>query len=150
MSQALYRQANVGDIPAMSAIRLKVRENVLRTPSAITPQMYEDYLDKLGRGWVGEVEGRVVGFSYADRQDNSIWALFVDPEFEGRGLGKALLNLATDWLFAQGASRVVLGTTANTRADRFYCAMGWSRGEMRTNTEVEFTFARESLMRRGR
>jgi hypothetical protein len=30
-----------------------------------------DYLDKLGRGWVGELDGRIVGFSYADRQDNS-------------------------------------------------------------------------------
>lgn len=137
-----YREANISDIPAMSEIRTLVRENVLRNPASVTHQMYVDYLDELGRGWVGELEGRVVAFSYADRQNNSIWALFVHPDFEGRGAGKALLNCATDWLFAQGASRVVLGTTINTRADRFYSAMGWVRGELRNDTEVEYVLRR--------
>lgn len=141
-SEIRYRRANSGDIPAMSEIRLMVRENVLRNPAAITPQMYRDYLDKLGRGWVAELNGRIVGFSYADRQDDSIWALFIHPEFEGRGAAKVLLSCATDWLFAEGANRVVLGTTAHTRADRFYAAQGWQRGEMRNEVEVEFTLPR--------
>lgn len=126
----------------MSGIRLAVRENILRNPAAVTPQMYSDYLDKLGRGWVAELDGRIIGFTYADRQDNSIWALFVHPNFEGRGVGKALLDFAIDWLFAEGASRVVLGTTANTRADGFYSALGWVRGEMRNDVEVQFTLTR--------
>lgn len=141
MNQIQYRQANAGDIPAMSEIRLVVRENVLRDPAAITPRMYRDYLNTLGRGWVAELNGRIVGFSFADRQNDSIWALFVHPDFEGRGMAKVLLKRATDWLFAEGASRVVLGTSANTRADRFYAAQGWLRGEMRNEVEVEFVLA---------
>ncbi|MGO4379202.1 GNAT family N-acetyltransferase [Pseudoduganella sp. RAF53_2] len=144
-SEIRYRQANADDIPAMSAIRLMVRENVLRNPAAITPQMYLDYLSKLGRGWVGELDGRIVGFSYADRQDNSIWALFIHPDFEGRGIGTALLHLATGWLFAEGARRIALGTTPDTRADRFYKALGWVRGEMRNAGEVEFTLRCPSM-----
>jgi GNAT superfamily N-acetyltransferase len=101
--------------------------------------MCEDYLDKLGRGWVCEIDGRVVGFSYAAKADYSIWALFVLPEFEGRGIGKQLLKLAVDWLFDIGAERVSLSTEANTRADRFYLAQGWRRGEMKDEVEVKFT-----------
>lgn len=111
----------------MSAIRLSVRENVLSNPARVTLQMYEDYLDRDGRGWVAEVDGEVAAFSYADRHEASIWALFVDPRHEGKGLGKALLGLAVDWLFELGHERVWLGTTPGTRADRFYLAQGWTR-----------------------
>src|SRR5689334_10298274 len=99
---ATFRQAALHDIPAMSAIRLAVRENVLSNPDRITRQMYEDYLDVLGRGWVAEIDGEVAGFSYADKTNASIWALFISPDHEGKGLAKQLLNLATGWLFEQG------------------------------------------------
>lgn len=78
----------------MSAIRLSVTENVLSDPARVTVQMYKDYLDKDGRGWVAEVDGKVARFSYADRAHASIWALFVSPGYEGLGLGTALLDLA--------------------------------------------------------
>ena len=47
-----FRPATVADIPALSAIRLAVQENRLSDPARITRQMYEDYLDRLGRTWV--------------------------------------------------------------------------------------------------
>lgn len=121
----IFSRATLDDIAAMSAIRLLVKENVLSNPARITQQMYVDYLDKLGRGWVCKMDGVVVGFSYAASADASIWALFVHPDFEGRGIGKQLLALATGWLFAGGASAVGLSTGANTRAARFYAAQGW-------------------------
>lgn len=125
--QVRLRRACSADIPAMSAIRLSVVENVLSDPSRVTLQMYEDYLDRDGRGWVAAIDGEIAGFSYADRKDASIWALFVSPRHEGRGLGKALLELAVAWLSELGHSRVTLSTTPGTRADRFYAALGWSR-----------------------
>ena len=105
-----FRLATVADIDAIFVVRFAVKENVLSNPARVTREMCIDYLDKLGRGWVCEVEGRVVGFSYAARADHSIWALFVLPDFEGRGVGKALLNAAVDWLFEIGAERVILST----------------------------------------
>ncbi|HEX7983205.1 MAG TPA: GNAT family N-acetyltransferase, partial [Duganella sp.] len=95
----------------MSTIRLSVKENVLSDPSRVTEQMYRDYLDLLGRGWVVEVDGKVVGFSYADKTDASIWALFVAQDYEGRGIAKRLLNAAVDWLFALGHDSVHLSTS---------------------------------------
>lgn len=137
----VLRRACSADIPAMSAIRLSVTENVLSDPGRVTLQMYEDYLDRDGRGWVAEIDGEIAGFSYADRHEASIWALFISPRFEGRGLGKALLDLAVTWLFRQGRERITLGTTPGTRAERFYAAQGWTRmpGNGR---EVEFVLAR--------
>jgi PhzF family phenazine biosynthesis protein len=123
----LFRQANSKDIPAMSRIRLDVTENVLSDPRRVTQEMYEDFLERSGRGWVAENKGEIVAFCYADKDQASIWALFVCPGHEGQGLGKALLKLAVDWLFDIGHDRVHLTTGANTRADRFYAAQGWLR-----------------------
>lgn len=142
MSAIAFRRATVGDIPAMSRIRLAVRENVLSNPARITEAMYRDYLDLKGRGWVAALDGEIVGFSYADGADGSIWALFVDPDFEGRGAGRHLLRLAVDWLFASGHVEVRLGTRAGTRADRFYAAQGWTREGMRDGVEVGYRLRR--------
>ena len=121
----IFREATYNDIPHMTRIRLAVTENVLRDPTRITPQMYADFLEKDGRGWVALVDGDVVAFSYANRIDGSIWALFVDPRFEGQGLGKQLLSLTTDWLFSLGFTRVILSTGTHTRAAQFYTRLGW-------------------------
>ena len=124
---AEFRQALAGDIPQMARIRLAVTENVLRDPARVTMQMYADFLEKDGRGWVAQIDGETVAFSYANRIDGSIWALFVDPGFEGQGLAKRLLALATDWLFALGFAQVTLSTGLDTRAARFYARQGWRR-----------------------
>ena len=121
----VFREAAYNDIPHMTRIRLAVTENVLRDPTRITPQMYADFLEKDGRGWVALVDGEIVAFSYANKIDGSIWALFVDPRFEGQGLGKLLLSLATTWLFSLGVTQVTLSTGTRTRAAQFYKRLGW-------------------------
>lgn len=140
-SPPIFRQATTEDIPAMSAIRLSVRENVLSNPSRITEQMYRDYLEPLGRGWVAEIDGVVAGFCYADKTDTSIWALFIAPGHEGRGYAKVLLALAVDWLFALGAQQVRLSTGTGTRAERFYAMQGWTR-ELADDKDVFYLLAR--------
>jgi GNAT superfamily N-acetyltransferase len=89
-----------------------------------------------GKGWLCEVEGEAVGFCVASLKDDSIWALFVKPGYEGRGIGTRLLKQATGWLFGLGASRIILSTDANTRADRMYERQGWKRGELKPDGEV--------------
>lgn len=134
----IFRQATSADIPAMSRIRLSVTENVLSDPGRVTGKMYEDYLEVAGRGWVAEIEGDIVAFCYAARDDGSIWALFVRPGNEGRGLARHLLGLAVDWIFELGHASARLDTTAYTRADRFYAMQGWERRPV-SETRVEFT-----------
>lgn len=138
------RAAREADIPAMSAIRLAVTENRLTDPSRVTLQMYRDYLEEQGRGWVCELDGVIVGFAYADKDDASIWALFVSPEHEGHGIGKRLLALAVDYLFFLGHNEITLSTGADTRADVFYASQGWERGRMKNDVEVRYTLQKES------
>jgi ribosomal protein S18 acetylase RimI-like enzyme len=144
-----FRRATNSDIPAMSAIRLAVRENALSNPARITQQMYEDHLERLGRGWVCERDGTVIGFSCAALESSSIWALFVDPAHEGLGAGTHLLRLAVDWLFASGTQTVVLSTAAGTRADRLYLAQGWQRGEVDGDGNVHYLLVRGTTIRRA-
>jgi ribosomal protein S18 acetylase RimI-like enzyme len=138
MTDVVFRQAKTADIEAMSQIRLAVKENVLSNPDRVTRQMYVDYLEVLGRGWVCEYQSQIVAFSYANKTDSSIWALFVKPGFEGCGYAKQLLNLATEYLFSLGNQQVTLSTDVNTRAERFYASQGWLRGAMLDEFEIEF------------
>ena len=138
----IFREAVEADIPAMSAIRLAVTENRLSDPSRVTIAMYQDYLEKLGKSWVCEVDGVVAGFAAADKLEASIWALFVDPRFEGLGIGKRLLALMVDYLFSLGHDRVVLATGADTRADTFYASQGWERGKMKNDVEVHYSLSK--------
>lgn len=139
-----FREATVEDIPALSEVRSSVRENVLSDPRKVTPKMYAAYLSDLGKGWLCEDDGEVVGFSVANRGDASIWALFVKPGYEGRGIGTRLLKLAAGWLFDAGASSISLSTVANTRADRVYERLGWERGEVGADGEVRYRLDRSS------
>jgi GNAT superfamily N-acetyltransferase len=103
--------------------------------------MYEDYLERSGCGWVAEIHGEVVAFCYADKVNASIWALFVHPDHEGRGLGKLLLKRAAHWLFERGHDCIQLTTGAGTRADRFYATQGWLRRPV-SASEVAYSLAR--------
>lgn len=139
-----FREALLSDIPVICDIRLSVLENRLADPEGVTPEMCAEYLTETGKGWVCEFQREIVGFSIASLTDSSIWALFVRPGFEGRNIGQRLLKLAVEWLFEMGAARIVLSTDPDTRADRFYHAQGWTRGEIRANGEVSFSLARPS------
>ncbi|MDQ3755855.1 MAG: GNAT family N-acetyltransferase, partial [Acidobacteriota bacterium] len=115
---------------------------MLSDPSRITLEMYRAYLSEIGKGWLCEVNGEVVGFCIASSKDASIWALFVKQEEEGKGFGTRLLKLATRWLFDTGAPSISLSTEANTRADKFYERLGWRRGEIKSDGEICYTLDR--------
>ena len=118
------RLAADDDIPQMQRIRLSVIENRLSDPSRVQTHHYRAML-RSGRGWVCEVDGRVTGFAIVDLAAASLWALFVDPAYERRGIGRLLHDAAVEWLFAAGVARITLTTDPGTRAERFYQSAGW-------------------------
>lgn len=131
-----YREARLDDEAAITAVRLSVRENVLRDPTKVTHADYVAYLTEIGKGWVAEIDGRIVGFSFANRS-GLIWALFLRPGTEGRGIGKHLLRLCTDWLRSIGVRRAFLDTGPGTRAEEFYRRQGWEE-VARDDLKVDF------------
>lgn len=134
------RIAIESDIAGMHAVRTSVQENRLDDPSAIQPDHYRALLGESGRGrsWVAEVDSRIVGFAVGDLERANVWALFVDPAYEGRGIGRRLHDVMMEWFFAAGAERVWLTTTPDTRAERFYVAAGWRPAGSAPDGEARF------------
>jgi GNAT superfamily N-acetyltransferase len=132
----IIREATRADIPALVVVRGSVRENVLT--SHIPTQRLVAGLESLGRGWVAEHEGRVIGFSMADREESMIWALFLLPEWEGKGVGRRLLEKATGWLCGEGGGSIWLTTEPGSRAEGFYEHVGWERVGVTEGGEVRF------------
>ena len=130
------RRATPQDWPEIRDLRLSVRENRLSDPTRVTQQMYDSYITNGGRGWVAQIRGTIAGFSIA-RHNGEIWALFIRPGYEGRGLGQALLGAGVAWLAAEGVTQAVLETDAGTRAEAFYRRFGW-RETGRSGTVLTF------------
>jgi GNAT superfamily N-acetyltransferase len=122
--QAIRRTARRADIPGMHRVRMSVRENRL-VSTRLTDADYIEYIESRGQGWVVELDGSIVAFAIGDSTQASIWALFVDPDFEGRGFGRQLHDEMVNWLWQQGHERLWLTTTPATRAQRFYESAGW-------------------------
>ena len=134
----IFREATIHDIPQIQIVRHTVKENVLSNPALVTNQDCEEYLTVRGKGWVCEIGDTIVGFSIADLKDNNIWALFLRPEYEGRGIGKKLHAMMLEWYFSQTQKTVWLGTAPNTRAEKFYRKAGWKEVGTHGKGEIKF------------
>jgi GNAT superfamily N-acetyltransferase len=141
----IFREATGADVPGISRVRTSVIENLLTanqleqrgiTNASVAASFLAD-----AKGWVAVRDEEIVAFSIADRGSQSIFALFVLPAYECRGIGSRLLDLALEWLWTNGAERVWLTTGAGTKAVRFYEKRGWTctgtgpRGDLRYERE---------------
>jgi ribosomal protein S18 acetylase RimI-like enzyme len=88
------------------------------------------------RTFVAEHEGMVMGFvasgpsrdPFADTRGGEVYAIYVDPDSWGRGIGSSLLAHAVEDLRAHGYTHATLWVlAANDGARRFYEAHGWER-----------------------
>jgi ribosomal protein S18 acetylase RimI-like enzyme len=84
--------------------------------------------------FVAELEGRVVGFLFwgptegidATAETADVYAIYLDPDAIGRGIGRALLDAAVSDMMAAGFAAAVLWVLdTNDRARRFYERAGW-------------------------
>jgi len=143
ISRLVFREAVPGDIPGIQIVRHLVKENMLSDPSLVTDADCHEYMFSRGKGWVCENHGTIIGFAIADLIDNNIWALFIDPVYEGHGIGKKLHQLMMDWYFMQGKDSVWLGTAPHTRAAKFYEMNGWRNTGMVNKGELKFEMNRD-------
>ena len=141
-----YRVAMPGDVAALLQVRTAVRENHLSLQQlrarGITPATLAEALTSdTPCAWLAEVEAEVVGFSMVDLDDASLFALFVLPAHEGRGIGSHLLAEAERALFAVHP-RAWLETAASSRAAALYRARGWGDEEPVGDRDVRLHKAR--------
>lgn len=126
----IFREATLADIPRLAEVRLSVKENRLSNPALITTDDYREYLLNRGKGWLCEIDTTVVGFAIVDLIDNNVWALFLQPGYEGKGIGKKLHDDMLDWYFSQTSKSIWLSTGTGTRAENFYKKAGWREGDI--------------------
>jgi GNAT superfamily N-acetyltransferase len=132
-----FRPAQLSDIDQIFEVRFSVKENQLLDPSMVTKEDCVDYLNRKGKGWICLMENQIVGFGIVDLLDHNIWALFVRPEFAGKGIGKELLRLMVEWYFQRSTISLWLSTDEGTRAEIFYQKQGWRKVGHYKNTEIK-------------
>jgi GNAT superfamily N-acetyltransferase len=139
----IFREAAIEDIPQIQIVRNSVKENQLSDPALVTDEDCKEYITVRGKGWVCEVDNTIVGFSIADLKENNIWALFVHPNYESKGIGKKLHELMLNWYFNETHKKVWLSTAPGTRAEEFYKRNGWkvvgTHGKGETKFEMSFS-----------
>ena len=134
----IIREATIEDIKQIQIVRNSVKENALPDPSLVIDLDCEEFITVRGKGWVCEINHQIVGFAIADLKEHNIWALFLDPDFERKGIGQKLHKIMLDWYFSKTNQTVWLRTAFNTRAERFYRKAGWTEVGTHGITEIKF------------
>ena len=125
------RVAQLDDIETLFAIRTSVVENHQSREEiaelGITPETVAELLITDCCAWIVEINNRSVGFSIANAAKGTIFGIFVIPEFESRGVGRALMQEAEKWLWSKGIEEIWLltGNDSNLRAYGFYRHLHW-------------------------
>ena len=125
------RIATEADVEALFEVRTSVVQNYQSREElaalGITPDSIAESLRTTSRVWLAEEDGRVVAFSMADAAQGTVFAMFVRPAYEGRGVGRCLMQQAEAWLFGGGWPEIWLltGSDPELRAVGFYRHLGW-------------------------
>lgn len=126
------REIVPADFDAIFAVRAATwhnpngKEEMLRL--GITRESVLAMLRHRTRGWIAESGGRAIGFTMGHAETGEMWVIAVLKEFEGRGVGRALLARVETWLAAEGWREAWLTTDTdeNLRAVGFYKRLGWT------------------------
>ena len=157
--QATIRQATPKDAPQLAEIHVRAWQ------AAYRGQLDDDYLDGLEvqgrleqhrrsldepragwRTWLAEDDGRTVGFAVtgpsedadAERTTAEVYAIYLEPDRVGTGLGRGLFSHAIDDLRERGFDSVTLWVLeTNDRARRFYEIAGWKPDGTVTSERVD-------------
>ncbi|WP_159710914.1 GNAT family N-acetyltransferase, partial [Geminicoccus flavidas] len=137
--------AGIADVPALFRIRTAVVENAMTMAElaalGITPPSVAAALSRgEAAGWLALWGGQEAGFSMVRPAEGDVFALFVLPTYEGRGIGRALLREAERCLADRGVAEAWLCTGAEPglRAPGFYRAVGWREAGRMPDGQLRF------------
>jgi len=153
------REGEPKDAEAIAGIHVRSWQEAYRG------QLTDDYLDGLTvkdrlelhryaleqpppeyRMWVAEDGGRILGFAVtgrsedadADERTGELYAIYLEPERVGTGLGRTLFEHAIGDLRERGYRTVTLWVLqTNERARRFYEVAGWSTDGAEASERVD-------------
>lgn len=153
------REAEPKDAEAIAEVHVRSWQ------AAYRGQLTDEYLDGLSVGerleqhrrsleepraewrtWVADEEGRVTAFAVtgpsedadAEPSTGEVYAIYLEPDRVGTGLGRELFEHAIADLRERGFSVVTLWVLeTNERARRFYEVAGWRADGTQTNERVD-------------
>ena len=132
---ALIRPAQLMDLEAIREIEAKAH----KYPWA--ESVILRYLNKPNSVWVIEVQGmkiqnKPVGYTVLSRvlEESELLMISIDPEYQGQGFGKQLLELVQQEMHIQGAERMFLEVReSNVPAIALYETLGFCETGRRVN-----------------
>ncbi|CDG80944.1 GNAT family N-acetyltransferase [Janthinobacterium agaricidamnosum] len=138
------RIATGHDIDTVFEIRTSVRQNHLSREQlaemGITPEALLDAIDGGdARIWIAEMDGAAAAFAMADADEGTVFAMFVRPQYEGRGLGRLLMQEAEAFLFARKELIwLVTDAASEIRANGFYQRLGWRQAGAIVDGDIRY------------
>ena len=137
------RRAVPADAPAIWAIHTRaVREtasshyppeSVAAWSGRMTPERYVEPIEARVVLVAEDDDGRIAGYAQLNPREGIVQACYVDPDYNGRGVGRALMAAIEDE--ARAAGRTALLLDASLNAIEFYATLGW-REEARAHHEL--------------
>ena len=139
------RAATPRDVEDLFAIRCSVNENHQSREELATLGVTVESVAEMIRGGdyittIAEVDGRPVGFTMAQTSEGYVFAAFIRPEYEGRGIGRTLMQAAEDGMRRAGVEEARLSTGADRRlrAVGFYRHLGWREAGLLEDGQIIF------------
>lgn len=127
-----YRPAVPEDIAACIDLRGKTRENAvsverLKSLGVTHESWSRGVADGVLPGYVCLDDDKLVGYCFGDCTTGEIVVLALLPDWEGRGIGKCLLNTIARDFIRLGFQRLFLGCSSDpkVRSYGFYRYLGW-------------------------
>ena len=127
-----YRRAVPSDIATCIALRGKTRENAVSVERlaqlGVTLASWSaDVASGDLPGYVCLEHGQIVGYCFADKRTGEIVVLVVMPAWEGKGIGRKLLDMIVTDFERLGFRRLFLGCSSDPRVRSygFYRHLGW-------------------------
>jgi GNAT superfamily N-acetyltransferase len=132
MTLPQYRPALPSDAKECIELRGKTRENAVSSVHlaslGITIESWgKSIQESRVSGHVSVDGGRIIGYCFGDKRTGEVLVLALLPEYEGRGIGRALLARVVADLRSIGFQRLFLGCSKDSahRSYGFYRHLGW-------------------------
>ena len=125
------REIERTDIKDILDIRVSTKENHFSMTDlaivGVTQESIAEWLEGSVKGWLCEISGKPAGFALADSKTAEVLVVACYPEYEKRGLGKALMLKVHEWLWSYDHDEIWLWSDHDPgiRAYGFYRKLGY-------------------------
>lgn len=139
------RPARPEDVEAIFAVRCAVKENHMSREELAELDITSASVTEMITGGdfivpVAVVEGQIVGFAMAQVSEGYLFALFIHPDYEDKGLGRTLMEVV-EFEFAKHGVReawLATGSEPGIRAPGFYRHLGWVECGVMDDGQLKF------------